>query len=1051
MIIKNYSRGKERRISANPAIEAAVRRYRSSAGSELGEPDIERLSAALHCLNSVDSDVAAAYAEKYFEWLPAVGRDGLMALASYHAHIIKNERRARAWLSRCAEISGELIKAGAGSVEIAYEAFLAMTKDGREYPPSLAENSAALLAALGRDEYLYTVGLFNGLGGPERELFVRLLAMGRGVTIPYESGFFDDFLKLCLVSRRRETGVLALTFEGWAGVFGAAGRDAFAGVTDGMLAVAGRERVFAHELAANCPGIIKKLGLGGFKKITNYHARFTGAKRETVARWMEKVPDIASECGFEWLDELTGIYLELGGASDEFGPALLQKNNFLVKSAGPGPIRALAARASCVRGEKREVICDWLSKCSEVFRKGGEAGLARFAEATGMAPKNGGGVSVFLSGADGGYADFIDRLSGKVKLRDVRQVLEVYVEALLGFRTRIAEADIAFTDGEKIYLPAYVDEFGDAESNFALYKVYATHEEAHLEYGSFDFEFKMAADTIRRVNERYERACGDASCDIEKFCLCFPEPEEAKFIFNLMEDYRIECRLSSRYPVLGAQIRKANARLIAARNEKGSGGTGRRGALETLLQVMMGGVLSAPCSGGTASFLRSVLPGLAELRTPSGDVYASARLTASVYMALDDGFGGERDTAEPFTTPLDQSMVEKKIGNFRRTAREIAARLHPAGAGARDGRMKDLENDAEKLLWELFRKKGIKPNEVAEKIGRAQTAEASCASPSRRSRLVDYIKSLKAKITPEEKKCAASRAFLYPEWGDDIKGYRRRWARVVETSGDGPDLRRAADENKDEPCSKILKRLGGLIKLVKNEFGKLRARDFENISMQKDGSEIDLNAATDYFIDRKTGRTPSENCYRSRKRRKRNISVALLVDRSFSTEGERLGREKDALVIFAEALKKLGDDFAIYTFCGSGDLTCSFGIIKEFQATSDEDVMRKIANIEAFGSTPAGAAIRHATVKLNKREAKTKLLILLSDGLPNNTAACPVEDTRMALKEAQTLGIRSFCITIDRCAADYLPKMFSHSNWVVVDDVAQLPRKIAKIYRRLTA
>ena len=80
-------------------------------------------------------------------------------------------------------------------------------------------------------------------------------------------------------------------------------------------------------------------------------------------------------------------------------------------------------------------------------------------------------------------------------------------------------------------------------------------------------------------------------------------------------------------------------------------------------------------------------------------------------------------------------------------------------------------------------------------------------------------------------------------------------------------------------------------------------------------------------------------------------------------------------------------------------------------------------------------------------------MILLSDGKPLDkeySGQYAIEDTRMALMEARKAGIHTFCITIDQEAADYLPKMYKHSNWIVLDDVNKLPVKISKIYGRLT-
>ena len=100
--------------------------------------------------------------------------------------------------------------------------------------------------------------------------------------------------------------------------------------------------------------------------------------------------------------------------------------------------------------------------------------------------------------------------------------------------------------------------------------------------------------------------------------------------------------------------------------------------------------------------------------------------------------------------------------------------------------------------------------------------------------------------------------------------------------------------------------------------------------------------------------------------------------------------------------------------------------------------------------------MRHLTKVLNRVDARTRVLFTLSDGKPDDfhdgyRGAYGIEDTRKALIEARLSGVHPFCITIDREARDYLPRLYGPASWTIVDDVTQLPMKSAEIYRRLTA
>jgi len=118
-------------------------------------------------------------------------------------------------------------------------------------------------------------------------------------------------------------------------------------------------------------------------------------------------------------------------------------------------------------------------------------------------------------------------------------------------------------------------------------------------------------------------------------------------------------------------------------------------------------------------------------------------------------------------------------------------------------------------------------------------------------------------------------------------------------------------------------------------------------------------------------------------------------------------------------------------------------------------VRARIAGIGAKDYTRMGVAIRHLTSLLAEQPAKHKLLVTLSDGRPDDfgdeyRSRYGIEDTRRALLEAMRIGIRPFCITLDREARDYLPQLYGAARYTVIDDVARLPHKVAEIYRRLT-
>jgi nitric oxide reductase activation protein len=131
-----------------------------------------------------------------------------------------------------------------------------------------------------------------------------------------------------------------------------------------------------------------------------------------------------------------------------------------------------------------------------------------------------------------------------------------------------------------------------------------------------------------------------------------------------------------------------------------------------------------------------------------------------------------------------------------------------------------------------------------------------------------------------------------------------------------------------------------------------------------------------------------------------------------------------------------------------------FYVLKDFSENYSIDVERRIGGITYQNNTRLGAAIRHTTMRLAAQEARTKLMIVLSDGRPYDhdygDSRYAREDTRMALRQARVQGITPFCITIDRESEDQLRDMYGEVGYTIIDDVLSLPERLPGIYSRLT-
>ncbi|MEW6323844.1 MAG: VWA domain-containing protein, partial [Nitrospirota bacterium] len=252
--------------------------------------------------------------------------------------------------------------------------------------------------------------------------------------------------------------------------------------------------------------------------------------------------------------------------------------------------------------------------------------------------------------------------------------------------------------------------------------------------------------------------------------------------------------------------------------------------------------------------------------------------------------------------------------------------------------------------------------------------------------------------------------------------------------------------------------------LLRRIFERMRPDRFRRLRRQEQGEEIDLEAAIEAVVDRKAGRSPSQKLYIQRDRRERDVAVALLVDVSGSTGkmlsvGEpAVGRaivqiEQESLLLLAEAVQAVGDALAIYAYSGNGREQVDLYRIKEFDEPYTPRIGQRIASMRAMAQNRDGAAVRHATAKLLRREAKTRLLVLLSDSRPfdrDYEGAYALGDTRQALEEARRRRVRTFCITVDRQADRYVAGLFAPGQYAVIDDVRHLPVRLSRIYQRIT-
>ncbi len=303
-----------------------------------------------------------------------------------------------------------------------------------------------------------------------------------------------------------------------------------------------------------------------------------------------------------------------------------------------------------------------------------------------------------------------------------------------------------------------------------------------------------------------------------------------------------------------------------------------------------------------------------------------------------------------------------------------------------------------------------------------------------------------------EGKEPVSDPFHYSEWDYQIQLERPAWATVLEKRAKSGDLAVI-----DEITAKYKRE----IHRMKFLLDAMQPQGVQRIRKLEDGDEIDINAAIASLIDIRLGNQPDPRIMMRSVRKTRDFSILVLLDLSESTnetvqdqEYSVLDLTRQACVLLADAINKVGDPFAIHGFCSDGRHDVEYTRFKDFDQHWDEGPKAKLAGMTGQLSTRMGAAIRHAGHHLKLQRSAKKLLIVITDGEPADIDVRDPQylryDTKKAVEEVAREGVTTYCMSLDPRADNYVSRIFGQKNFMVVDHVQRLPEKLPLLYAGLT-
>ncbi len=831
-----------------------------------------------------------------------------------------------------------------------------------------------------------------------------------------------------------------------------------------------------------------------FLKLSDLHVPWSNVKtlqEKSISACLQLIavyPQLEKKYGREFIQDLQSQFVSYAATDQPLGPyldALLKVEaqnrrdlkGLLILLPGIQDVRlATSLVKNCHRLplDNHQLVHQWFEVGLSIADKNVEAGLAFFELES--------STSIAL----------LEKLKGQVNYSDCKRVLQLYAEAITGRNIRLRSLedfdsaeeclstedqqedyrDLPVSDGLSIRLPDSVSRYPTVRENFCFYKIALLHQLGYFEFDTFD---------------RIEI--------IEQELAAYQDQRLARILFRILEDARIDWRLEKRFRGAAKDICFLKKRALS---DRGGNLVSRRALLlEVLVRYGLGDNdhhFVSESDRAQARLLCDLLERL-NLKTAepedtlvvlkacyqivSTELVSSGfdDLTPEEQALLNDefpepiSFHGEMDTGEIALNLLE--LEESLVTSAEEDTLSLTSPINPDDLDIQELKKGDVKDALGMLVTDL------------------ENREVDLDEAGDERKAVADLKPMSGKVSRQVRE---EFRFLYDEWDYVIEDYRRRWCTLYEIR----DL-----EEEPEYVRDTLYEHRDLANKVRKQLNKLKPELLRKVKGMPDGDDMDLERTVEAVVDRKMGISPSENIYVQRQRKDRDVSALFLLDMSASTDDlipdpdtepefkpedqddddflstfyaredarekngseskEQTGKriidlEKESVILMAEALEELGDSYSICGFSGYGRERVDYFLCKDFKDPYDHRAKGKIGGIKPCRSTRMGPAIRHATRSLVKTESRIKAMIIISDGYPQdfdygkdrNSRDYGIRDTTMALNEARQQGVQTFCLTVDPSGHDYLREMCPDKQYMVIQDIAQLPDELSKVYRSLT-
>lgn len=628
-------------------------------------------------------------------------------------------------------------------------------------------------------------------------------------------------------------------------------------------------------------------------------------------------------------------------------------------------------------------------------------------------------------------------------LADVAERLDLLVAAVLGqrFRWRASQpsapptflttvwrrgegprvaAPLAATDGRQVWLPPTLTHAPGLDA-MQHYKVLALQQAMRARLG--------AVPPWRSLDDPRVRA-----------------------VYQVLVAQAADAELAHQLPGLRAPLERARALALSLRPPL-SAFPPHRQELEAFVRASM----AAPVGEGAATLDAALVARAralaAGMRAPTGRRLLYRDLWTGEFREPEPGASAwdraaGADAPSPDDTPQRSARLERRPEV--RAAPEDEDDRQPGAWMVQTAQPHEQAEDPVGLQRPTDRDASTAAEELADAV--SELPEARLVSSPTRAKEV-----LLSDAPPEAERTAAQAAagtagetvFRYPEWDHRERRYIEQATTVhLRTAEPGPKAWVDA----------ALARHHAQVRLVRRHFEMLKAHRLR-LYRQVEGDEIDIDACVEAQADFRAGLPLPLGLYEHESKGRRDMALQILVDISGSTDawvgaGRRIvDVEREALLLVAVALQALGEPYAIHAFSGEGPRGVVVWTVKDYAEPFGETVLRRIASLEPQHYTRAGAAIRHTTAALLRQPAHHRMLLLLSDGKPNDVdlyeGPYGMEDTRQAVNEARLQGLHAYCLAVDRQAAAYMPALFGRHRYALLPRPEVLPTALLNWIKRV--